>query len=179
MIGWLLCGLVFVVLFVALWTVFQGRSLIEKARLVQRLRSYQRRLAAIPVDGGRAGRLDMKAIGRRRLEEVCALPATSDAEVFRDNRLEAVLAVVFHQPRELHHTVHELRLYSGLFAVLFFVGLLAQAEELDANGIGHLPDVVVSFHVVPLLEVVMIAFSCIRLFNVLASIQRTLPSEHL
>lgn len=177
MLAWI--GLVLVVLLVAaaFYVVLAGESFVEKLSAVRDLRAYQGRVRSLRIDGTRIGKVSIYELGQRRLEEVMEQPGTEDGPLFRQNRLEALFRLGFHQAKDVHHSVRELRMYSGLFVVLFFVGLLLQVPELEAHGFAHLPNVVLSPHVVPALELVMMAFFAMKLFSTVAVIREALPQQ--
>lgn len=158
----------------ALTLTVAGESLFYRTATVRKLEELRLQMSYfVPknVDGVRV--LDT---GQRRCEEVADLATPPDLQRrLKNQRFCLVWIGVFFVDTQLKKTVHELRVYSGLFLLLLTLGVLVDLRHIVEHGIAGIPDKVLTPHVIPVLELVMLLYLLVRYFSLRSMIYATYP----
>jgi hypothetical protein len=82
-----------------------------------------------------------------------------------------------YKARGLRDFTQEMQLTSGIFLVLLAFGLGTNLDKIWGKSLSVIADVVISYHVVPILEVVVIAYLLLRLIVEIYSIRSLLEGS--
>lgn len=164
-----ICGL----LFVSLLFFFASELVIEKHKTVKRFRAEKSTMESLLVN--KRFRTD----GNMRDLCMSLVSDHNNQQTAYDNRrIGQAMTIIYWKSREIHELCKELRYYSGAFLLLFCVGTVANSKLIEESfykyGLSGLGYSFTSYHVVPLLEVLMIVFLVIRFLVEIASIRNLL-----
>lgn len=158
----------------ALALVLAGETLTQLMPVVRKSEEMRSRICKfVPKNVDGVAVLDS---GQKRCEEVMDSATPQELHsLLKNQRFCLVWIGVFFLEHQLKKTVRELRVYSALFILLLILGVLANLQEIATRGIAGLPDAVLTPHVVPILELVMIFYLIVRFFSVQSLVYATYP----
>lgn len=118
-------------------------------------------------------------LGQRRFEEVNDVDSNEQhiLDEVRHKRFGDVMTVVSYKERNLRALTRELRMYSSVFLILLLAGALTNADKFIEKPFYDIAQEVLSYHVVPVLELIMIVYLLIRFIVETQSIQSLLEGE--
>ena len=164
---------------VALALVIRGDWFINLLPVVQKFRTAHEVWGNLHIDDAAIRSCSsLDRLGQRRFEEVSH--SDNDPLVLnqvRDKRLGDIVTVVSYKERHLRQLTRELRNYSAVFLILLANGALINADQFVGKTFKEIVDVVLSYHVVPLLEMTMLVYLLIRLIAETQSITSLLEGE--
>lgn len=145
--------------------VIQGERLINHLPAIQRFRQAHKAWGRLLINSASIkSNCAINQLGQWRFEEVSDSHNDTDlvAQVCH-KRLGDVITVVCYKERHLHHLTKEMRTYSGVFLILLMFGVLLNADQFSEKSVSEIGEAILSHHVIPVLEVIMIAYLLIRL----------------
>lgn len=174
----LLIGLLVTTL-TALTFVFRGEWLIDLIPVVRRFRQAHDAWGKLLIKSAALKpQCALNQLGQWRFEEISHPDnAAKVLKEVRHKRFGDVITVVCYKERYLRQLAREMRTYSGVFLILFTAGVLINADQFADKTFYQISDAVLSYHVIPPLEVIMIVYLLIRLIAETQSINSLLEGE--
>lgn len=149
----------------ALSFVIRGEWLINLIPVVQRFRQAHSAWGKLAIKSDALkSKCVLDQIVQWRFEEVSDPEnAANVLDEVRHKRFGDVVTVVRYKERYLRQLAREMRTYSGVFLILLMTGVLNNADQFAGKTISQISEAVLTYHVIPLLEVIMMVYLFIRL----------------
>jgi hypothetical protein len=159
--------------------IFQGERIVDQFPTIKRFQKKREEWGQLTITPDRMKpHTNLNQVGQWRVEELS--DAVENEELLnevRNRRFGEVMTLVCYKNRQLRTLKGELRVYCGTFVFLFVVGLAFAWSEIDGKSLVEISEIVVSRHVMPSLELLMVAYLIIRLVLETISIKSLLDEE--
>ena len=173
----LFCVLILAAIMAFVW-VFFGELLITYFPTVKNFHSTRERWGRLHIKKTLKSAYEVSEIGQLRFEELSQ--SGNDPNVVnevRHKRFSDVVTIVSHKERDLHHLTSEMRVYSAVFLILLVTGILTNADKFSGKSFAEISEAFFSYHIIPLLEVIMIVYLIIRFTVEMQSIKSLLKEQ--
>lgn len=159
--------------------VIRGEWLIDRFPVIRRFRQAHETWGGLLINNTAiTPNAALNQLGQWRFEEVS--DPRNDAAILSQvchKRFGDIVTVVCYKERHLHHLTKEMRTYSGVFLVLLVLGVLLNADQFSGKSLSEIGEALLSHHVIPVLEVIMIVYLFIRLLVETEEIESLLDGE--